>query len=83
MAQRTRPDILAITGFLASRQHSFTSNDCNLLTRIFNYLKFTESQALTLECNSSYSIETYVDADWAGDLANRRSTSGAVTFVGN
>ncbi len=83
LAQRTRPDILAITGFLASRQHSFNSNDCNLLTRIFNYLKFTESLALTLEGNSSYSIKTYVDADWAGDLENRRSTSGAVVFVGN
>ena len=32
--------------------------------------------------NNHVQFEGYTDADWAGDITNRKSTSGYFTFVG-
>ena len=46
--------------------------------RIFRYLRGTVELGLLYEDNSNKSILGYSDADWAGDIVDRRSTSGYV-----
>ena len=53
--------------------------------RILRYLKGTLHFGLKLEPNFStkhYSVHAFCDADWASDLDDRSSTSGAVGFLG-
>ena len=63
LAHRTRPDIAAVTNFLARRQHCFTISDCYALTRVFDFLKY---HALFIDKLSPLELTSYVDADWGG-----------------
>ena len=47
--------------------------------RILRYLYYTKELKLTYEKNLNADIlECYVDADWAGDVVDRKSTTGYV-----
>lgn len=83
IVRRTRPDLAAVCGYLARRQSNFNEIDCEHLTRIFVYLYLTRDQALTVQPCENFNICSYVDADWAGNVEDRRSVSGSVVFVGN
>jgi hypothetical protein len=50
--------------------------------RIIRYLKYAPSRGLMFYKNNHLNVEGYTDADWAGSLSDRRSTSGYFTFVG-
>jgi hypothetical protein len=52
------------------------------VTRILRYLKGCPAKGLLYTRQSSLQVECYTDADWAGSLDDRRSTSGYCTFVG-
>ena len=47
------------------------------------YLRGTTSRGITYGPNGSSEIEGYADADFAGDLNSRQSTSGYVFMLGN
>jgi hypothetical protein len=74
----TRPDIAFAVGFLS--QHSATPGDLHLslLKRVFRYLAKTIDLALTFDGSDLGSLTGYVDSDWAGDSAGRRSVTGYV-----
>uniref|UniRef100_A0A2N9GKU7 Uncharacterized protein n=1 Tax=Fagus sylvatica TaxID=28930 RepID=A0A2N9GKU7_FAGSY len=46
------------------------------------YLKSASGKGLMLYKNGHLEVEGYTDADWAGSITDRRSTSGYCTFVG-
>ena len=50
--------------------------------RILKYLKGTPGKGLLFEKHGHLQVEVYTDADWAGSVIDRRSTSGYCTFVG-
>lgn len=50
--------------------------------RIMRYLKSSPGKGLMFTKNNHVQVEGYTDADWAGDITNRKSTSGYFTFVG-
>ncbi|CAL9030081.1 unnamed protein product [Prunus brigantina] len=54
--------------------HSPSEDHMGAVMRILRYLKVTPGKGLMF-CN-------YTDADWAGSVTDRRSTSGYFTFVG-
>lgn len=49
--------------------------------RILRYLKLTPGKGLFFEKNQRRDIEVFSDADWAGSVQDRRSTSGYCTYV--
>ena len=49
--------------------------------RILRYLKVTPGKGLIFEKNQRRDIEAFSDADWAGSVQDRRSTSGYYTYV--
>ena len=52
------------------------------IKRVFRYLRGTTDHAIcyqgSTELNRVLDVHGFVDADWAGDLDQRRSTSGYV-----
>jgi hypothetical protein len=50
--------------------------------RIFRYLKGTEEFGLWYPKGKDLSLIAYTDADWEGCIDDRRSTSGAIFYLG-
>jgi hypothetical protein len=50
--------------------------------RIFRYLKGTKEFGLWYPKGKDLSLIAYTDADWAGCIDDRRSTSGAMFYLG-
>ena len=51
--------------------------------RILRYLKSAPENGILFTKNvDCQSVDAYSDADWAGAIDDRRSTSGYFTFVG-
>ena len=50
--------------------------------RVLRYLKQTRDLNLTYVKNTPEAIIGYSDADWAGDVKDRRSTAGNVSLLG-
>ena len=49
--------------------------------KILRYLKMTLGQGLFFKKTTNKEVEIYTDADWAGSIIDRRSTSGYCTCV--
>ena len=77
----TRPDI----GFPVSTVSQFMNNPTeehmDAVFRILRYLKMTPGKGLYFKRGSNRSTEIFTDADWAGTITDRRSTSGYCTYV--
>ena len=50
--------------------------------RIIRYLKSSPGKGLMVSKNNHLKVEGYTDADWAGNISDRKSTSGYFMFVG-
>ncbi|KAL0641859.1 hypothetical protein Bca4012_103201 [Brassica carinata] len=53
-----------------------------MVERLLMYLNGSPDQGVWMGCNGSTEVVGYCDADWAGDRADRRSTTGYCTFIG-
>ncbi|RVW74059.1 Retrovirus-related Pol polyprotein from transposon TNT 1-94 [Vitis vinifera] len=77
----TRPDI----GFSVSVVSQFMNNPTEkhmiVVIRILRYLKMTPGKGLFFQRTTKKEIEIFSDADWAGSVTDRRSTSGYCSFV--
>ncbi|RVW31270.1 Retrovirus-related Pol polyprotein from transposon RE1 [Vitis vinifera] len=49
---------------------------------ILRYLKSSPGKGLMFYKNDHVRVDSYTDADWAGNISDRKSTSGYFTFVG-
>ncbi|KAI5334683.1 hypothetical protein L3X38_024816 [Prunus dulcis] len=79
----TRPDIAYALSVVSQFMHNPGEKHMNAMMRILSYLKATLGKGILLTKDDNYlKIEGYTDADWAGDVGHRRSTSGYFTFVG-
>jgi hypothetical protein len=54
----------------------------DVVNRILRYLKSAPGRELMFSRHDHLDIEGHTDADWAGSVTDRRSTSGYFTFVG-
>jgi len=76
-AQITRPDICYAVNVLSRFGTNPGKAHWQAVKRVLRYLKGTLDKGLIFRKNEE-DLKGYCDADWAGDIDNRRSTSGYV-----
>ena len=50
--------------------------------RVLHYLKGNPGKGILFKKNDTLALEAYTDADYAGSIVDRRSTTGNCTFLG-
>lgn len=80
----TRPDIAHAVTTVAQYSSNFREIHCTAVRRIVKYLRGTTNHALCYS-PSKYpgQLITYADADYAGDVNDRKSRSGCVILLNN
>ncbi|CAN6677420.1 unnamed protein product [Malus baccata var. baccata] len=78
----TRPDLVYALSIVSQYMHDPGEQHMNVVMRILRYLKGSPSKRIFFKKNNHFSVKGYTDADWAGSIDDRRSTSGYFTFVG-
>lgn len=77
----TRPDIAYAVGQVAQFSSAPSHRHWEAVKRIFSYLKGTASHGVSYGWESSGQLAAYSDADFAGNVDDRRSTSGCVLLL--
>ena len=77
----TQPDISFSVSKVSQFMNNPTEQHMTAVTRILRYLKMTPGKGLFFQRTTNRDIDIYSDADWAGSITDRRSTSGYCSFV--
>ncbi|RVW99246.1 Retrovirus-related Pol polyprotein from transposon TNT 1-94 [Vitis vinifera] len=77
----TRPDIGFSVSVVSQFMNNPTEKRMTAVIRILRYLKMTPGKGLFFQRTTKKEIEIFSDADWAGSVTDRRSTSGYCSFV--
>ncbi|XP_019152218.1 PREDICTED: uncharacterized protein LOC109149050 [Ipomoea nil] len=78
----TRPDLSFAVNRVCQHMHSPTTEHWAMLKRVLRYVKGTLHFGLFIRPSSSVAVHAFSDSDWAGDPADRKSTSGFAVFLG-
>ncbi|KAM0984150.1 hypothetical protein ACFX14_011746 [Malus domestica] len=78
----TRPDIAFAVNQACQFMHNPMVSHVLAVKRILRYLKGTSTYGIHFKPGPLH-LQSYSDADWAGDPNDRRSTSGFVVFLGS
>ncbi|KAJ8755226.1 hypothetical protein K2173_019024 [Erythroxylum novogranatense] len=78
----TRPDISYVVNKLSQFMHRPSELHWQALKRVLRYLRGTSTLGLHIKPSSSFNLLMYSDADWAGDVDGRNSTSGHILYLG-
>ncbi|KAM1588798.1 hypothetical protein FF1_027830 [Malus domestica] len=78
----TRPDIAYSVSLGSQFMHSPTPIHWEIVKGILRYLKGSIGKGLLMKKHRSNHIMAYIDADWAGNALDRKSTIGFCTFIG-
>ncbi|XP_073525776.1 uncharacterized protein [Phyllobates terribilis] len=78
----SRPDIVFAVSVCARSQSDPRASHLTHVKRIFRYLKRSDDLCLWYSKGGGLSLVGYTDADYAGYLADRKSTSGMAQFLG-
>lgn len=86
ISSATRPDISFAVNYLSRFQNNYDQTHFQYALRILKYLYLTKE--LNLVYNGNYVntevIDCFVDANWAGDNIDRKSTTGyVIRVIGN
>ena len=78
----SKHDIANVVGIVARFQANPKEYHYVVVKRIFKYLKGTLEFRLWYDRGNDFTLCTYIDDDWAGDMDDRKSTSGGVFLLG-
>lgn len=78
----TRLDIAYVVGVVSQFMHTPRTPNLEAAYRISRYLKSTLRRGLLFVTHEHMWVEVYTDANLAGSVTDRRSTSGYCYFVG-
>ncbi|KAJ8706101.1 hypothetical protein PYW07_010878 [Mythimna separata] len=80
ISQGTRPDISYSVNYLSRFQNCYNETHFKYALRVLKYLYLTKELKLTYRqsLKTDNIVNCYVDADWAGDITDRKSTTGFV-----
>uniref|UniRef100_A0A2N9I8R7 Integrase catalytic domain-containing protein n=1 Tax=Fagus sylvatica TaxID=28930 RepID=A0A2N9I8R7_FAGSY len=76
----TRPDIAYAVSVVSQFMHCPSEDHMDAVIRILRYLKSSPGKGLMFSKNNHLNVDGYTDADWAGNISDRKSTSGYFTF---
>ncbi|XP_024195543.1 uncharacterized mitochondrial protein AtMg00810-like [Rosa chinensis] len=79
----SRPDISYSVGVCARFQANPKESHLEAVKRIIRYISGTIDCGIFYTFDTNVEIAGYSDADWGGNLKNRKSTSGGCFFIGN
>nr|GEY86661.1 retrovirus-related Pol polyprotein from transposon TNT 1-94 [Tanacetum cinerariifolium] len=79
----SRPDIVQALCFYARYQSRPTEKHLKEVKRIFRYLKGTVHMGLWYPKDFSFELTAFLEADHAGCIDSRKSTSGGIQFLGD
>ena len=77
----TRPDIAYAVSFVSRFMENPQEEHWVAVKRIFRYLQGTKMHGICYKPSATIDFRGYSDADWAGDVADRKSTSGYVFML--
>ena len=77
----TRPDISFSVSVVSQFMNKPKEKHLAAIYRILRYLKMTPRKGLFFEKNTKKDIKIYTNADLAGSVTDRRSTSGYSSYV--
>ena len=80
-AMATRPDIAQTVGVVSKFCSKPSEAHLTAVKRIFRYLKETATFGLKYKCSGQQALVGFSDADWAGDMDDRHSTSGNIFMM--
>jgi len=78
----TRPNLAYLINVLSQHMENPNMEHWMVVKRIFQYLQGTLEMKLQLGATPSKEVFGYCDADWGGDLEDKRSTTGFVFMIG-
>src|ERR1044072_6265331 len=78
----TRPDISFPVSVVSQFLNSPCESHWNAVVRILRYIKGSPGKELVYTDKGHTYVFGYADADWAGDVNDRRSTSGYCVLIG-
>jgi hypothetical protein len=78
----TRPDLSFSVNYVSQFMHAPTTVNLKMVRRILRYVKGTINNGLHFTSNTNLNFSAFSDADWAGCLTTRRSTTGYYVFLG-
>ena len=78
----THPDMAYAVSVMSQFMHCLSEDHMDAVIWILRYLKSSPGKGLMFSKNNHLDIEGYTDADWAGNISDRKSTSGYFTFEG-
>ncbi|KAM7488108.1 hypothetical protein LguiB_025592 [Lonicera macranthoides] len=79
----TRPDLMFVVSLLSRYMECPTELHLQAAKRVLRYLKGTTNFGVFYEKGGSEELIAYIDSDYAGDLNDRKSTSGYVFSFGS
>ncbi|CAJ2662733.1 unnamed protein product [Trifolium pratense] len=77
----TRPDIAFSVSVVSQFMHSPFEEHLEAVYKILRYLKATPGKGLFFRKTNERNVSIFTDADWAGSITDRRSTSGYCAYV--
>lgn len=79
----TRPDLAYALSIFSQFMHNPGEQHMSAVMQILRYLKSAPGKGILFSKSTDcQKIEAYTNADWAGCIDDRRSTSGYFTFIG-
>jgi hypothetical protein len=82
LAHVTRPDICYAVSYASRFCANPGPDHFSIVRKVLKYLQSTKDYALVLNGTGDLQLRAFTDADWGGDLTDRKSTSGRAIFLG-
>ena len=78
----TRPNIAYSVSIVSQFMHDPREHHLQAACRVLHYLKDNPEKGILFKKNNTLALEAYTDAEYAGSLVDRRSTTRYYTFLG-
>eukprot|EP00253_Pinus_taeda_P015662 PITA_15662 len=79
----TKPDIMHVVEIVGRFQANPKESHLQAVKRIFKYLQGTQDFGLWYPKDTDLNLHAYTNADWAGNVDDRKSTSGGAFYMGS